>query len=149
VPGYELNRDPERVPMRWDAGENAGFSTGEPWLPMGPGIEKRNVAALKEDGRSLLWLYKRLIALRSEQPALVAGGYVPMRCQNDILTFKRADRDGALLIALNVVHEPRRLVWEGEGALVFCSHLDDYHPKALRGPVLLRPDEGLIIKLNE
>ena len=39
VPGYDLNRDPERVPMRWDGTPNGGFTTGEPWLPLGPGVD--------------------------------------------------------------------------------------------------------------
>jgi len=32
VPGWGLNRDPERTPMCWDAGDHGGFTTGEPWL---------------------------------------------------------------------------------------------------------------------
>ena len=35
MPGVGQGRDPERTPMHWDAAENAGFTTGEPWLPLG------------------------------------------------------------------------------------------------------------------
>jgi alpha-glucosidase len=76
VPGYQLNRDPQRAPMRWSSGPNAGFTTGDPWLPIGPHAETRNVSELQQDSRSLLWLYKKLIEIRNE-PALVAGEYVP------------------------------------------------------------------------
>jgi alpha-glucosidase len=44
VPGYGLNRDPQRAPMCWDSGENAGFTTGEPWLPISDKNDSRNVA---------------------------------------------------------------------------------------------------------
>jgi len=74
VPGYELNRDPERTPMRWDATHNAGFTTGEPWLPMGAEIASRNVEAFRSDGKSLLVLYRRLIELRRRQKVLALGG---------------------------------------------------------------------------
>src|SRR5205085_12192879 len=60
VPGYDLNRDPERSPMRWDGSRNGGFTLGEPWLPLGPDVAQRNVAKLKDDSRSIA-------ALRSEE----------------------------------------------------------------------------------
>jgi hypothetical protein len=48
VPGYGLNRDPERTPIRWEGGDKAGFTTGEPWLPISDEIEYRNVASSSE-----------------------------------------------------------------------------------------------------
>jgi alpha-glucosidase len=149
LPGYELNRDPERVPMRWDAGKNGGFSEGEPWLPMGPAVAERNVATLKEDKRSLLWLYKRLITLRRDEPALTAGTYVPERSRNDLLIYRRVAGDDTILVALNLLHEPRRLEWHEAGHVLLSTHLDEFHGERVQGPVLLRPDEGLIIKLNK
>jgi alpha-glucosidase len=149
LPGYELNRDPERVPMRWDAGENGGFSEGEPWLPMGPAVAERNVATLKKDERSLLWLYKRLITLRQDEPALTAGTYVPERSRNDLLIYRRVAGDDTILVALNLRHEPRRLEWHEAGRVLLSTHLDGFHSEKVQGPVLLRPDEGLIIKLSK
>lgn len=76
VPGKGLGRDPERTPMRWDTSPNAGFSHAhETWLPMGDDIEQVNVAHQQADEMSFLSLYKRLIKLRSEYPALRLGRY--------------------------------------------------------------------------
>ena len=62
-----MARDPVRTPMRWDAGPHAGFSTAEPWLPVGEGAA---VAAQRDDPRSMLTLYRRLLALRRESDDL-------------------------------------------------------------------------------
>jgi alpha-glucosidase len=97
VPGYGLNRDPERSPMRWDDSANGGFTSGRPWLPMGHNVGERNVARLQQDPRSVLWLYRFLIRLRKHEKALAAGSYVPMRSRNDVLMFKRSYGDTELL----------------------------------------------------
>ncbi len=44
VKGFDLGRDPERAPLRWDDSEQGGFTTGEPWLPLGED-RSRNIAA--------------------------------------------------------------------------------------------------------
>src|SRR5436305_12033442 len=82
VGGYGLNRDPERSPMRWDETRNGGFTTGDPWLPMGADIADRNVERLKNDSRSILALYRALIALRKRERVLVEGQYQPIRSHN-------------------------------------------------------------------
>jgi alpha-glucosidase len=134
--------------MRWDRSPNAGFSQDEPWLPVGPAVAERNVATLKEDEGSLLWLYKRLMELRRAEPALTAGAYVPDRSRNDVLNFRRILGDDGILVALNLKPEPRRLEWQDSGQLLLSTYLDTFHGEALQGPVLLRPDEGVLIKLR-
>jgi alpha-glucosidase len=146
LPGYDLNRDPERAPMPWDAGPNAGFTRGEPWLPMGSDLQERNVATLKGDEQSLLWLYKRMIELRTTEPALTVGRYVPMRSSNDVLMYRREFDQDSIVIALNIADQPRRFNLAGPGHILLSTHLDAVHCKDAEGPIMLRANEGLVIK---
>src|ERR687888_994915 len=68
-------RDPERTPMQWDASPGAGFSSGDPWLPVGPEAATVNVAAKRDDPASMLSLYRRLIWYRKGSAALCDGDY--------------------------------------------------------------------------
>jgi alpha-glucosidase len=144
VGGYGVNRDPQRTPMRWDPSEHAGFSLGQPWLPIGDGIAERNVATLQADEGSILSLYRNLIRLRRQEPALVAGEHIPVRSRNGILMHKRKLADDHILVALNIVNEPRKLHYEGRGRLLLSTYLDER--KTVGSPLHLRPDEGVIIK---
>ena len=49
VPGLDSAAIRERTPMQWDESENAGFSNGEPWLPLARAHAMRNVASLAAD----------------------------------------------------------------------------------------------------
>ena len=75
VPGLGFGRDPVRTPMQWSDGMAAGFTTGAPWLPIADDFSMNNVAALRDDPRSILTLYQRLIELRRAEPALSVGDY--------------------------------------------------------------------------
>jgi alpha-glucosidase len=133
--------------MRSDGTPTGDFTSGEPWLPMGDDVAERNVAKLRADERSLLSLYRRLIHLRRAEPALVAGDYVPIRSRNDILMYQRASGSEELLVALNTVHQPRKVEWQGAGTLLLSTYLDS-DGKAMAGSILLRADEGIIVKLQ-
>jgi alpha-glucosidase len=146
VPGFDLNRDPQRSPMRWDGSQNYGFSSGVPWLPQGEEDSSRNVDALREDKSSILWLYKRLISLRQEEMALICGDYVPLRTQNDILMFLRQTPEATMLIALNIAAEPRKFEYPGRGRILLSTCIGD---KAnYTGVLLLRSAEGIIVRLE-
>src|SRR5207237_2009062 len=78
VPGKGLGRDPERTPMQWNARPNAGFTDARPWLPIGADFATVNVEAQRDDPRSILNLYRQLIALRRAEPATEAGRVEPI-----------------------------------------------------------------------
>ena len=108
VPGLGLGRDPERTPMQWDGGPNAGFTRrSTPWLPLGASNAAVNVAAQRADTRSMLTLYRRLMALRRSEPALMAGSYVPVMATDAVLAYERRHAGSRLLIALNFTGEPQ------------------------------------------
>lgn len=143
VPGYGLGRDGERTPMRWDGSPHGGFTTGEPWLSM-LGDPSRNVAAQREDGRSILQLYRRLIELRREERALLDGDYQPLRARNDVLCYARCAGERRLLVGLNISDEPRRWEFEAQGKQLVSTSLDR-HRDTIAGSVLLRANEGLVV----
>jgi alpha-glucosidase len=106
------------------------------------------VSTLKKDDRSLLWLYKRLIALRRCETALTEGAYVPERSHNDLLIYHRISGAECVRIALNLLPEPRRLKFDGRGNVLLSTYLDQFHGDTVLGRLILRPDEGLAIKLG-
>ena len=148
VPGLGLGRDGERTPMQWDASRNAGFTGGEPWLPLAEDWSIRNVAAQRADPTSILSVYRSLLALRRGEEALSTGGYRPLDSPaRDVLAFRRGDR-GGFLVALNLGHRRRPLpLGELRGSVALSTHLDRAG-EPVAGRSELRPDEGLIVRLK-
>ena len=68
-------RDNARTPMQWDASPNAGFTTGEPWIAVNPNFTEINAAAQVDDPDSVFSHYRRLIALRHEEPCVAHGDF--------------------------------------------------------------------------
>lgn len=148
LPGYGLNRDPERTPMQWDTGAEAGFTTHTPWLPVADDFQQHNVAVERADDRSLLNLYRRLIRLRHEQPALIDGRYTLVSADDDVLVYSRGQDDQRLMVLLNLGEQPRSWRWpqvQPGRVLLSTEHDRAEAPTATR--LELRPGEGLIVKL--
>src|SRR4051812_31842886 len=70
-----MSRDNARTPMQWVADENAGFTTGEPWIPVNPNHTEINAEAELADPDSVLHHYRKLIELRHAEPAVVHGDF--------------------------------------------------------------------------
>ena len=106
----KLSRDPSRTPLPWTPGPGAGFTRApEPWLPLGPDAELRNVARQRRDPDSLLHHYRRWIALRRETPALRLGRYAPREAPEGVFAYERRLEGERAVVALNFADTPRQL----------------------------------------
>ncbi len=72
---YAKGRDNARTPMQWDAGPNAGFTVGTPWIGVNPNHTEINAAQALADPNSVFHYYRKLIALRKANPVMVYGTY--------------------------------------------------------------------------
>jgi glycosidase len=105
-----INRDEVRTPMQWDGAANAGFTApaATPWLPVGDHAGGRTVAAQAPDPDSMLSLYRAVLRLRRERPALNAGSLTMLDAPGDLIVYERRDdqREGAsgdaVLVVLNL-----------------------------------------------
>ncbi|NUM45229.1 MAG: alpha-amylase [Anaerolineales bacterium] len=96
----------KRTPMQWSAEDFAGFSTCFPWQPANDDYKTINVAAQDADPNSLLNLYRNLIALRNEHPALMVGDYVKVETDTQpIYTFIRQVPGETILVVINLSRE--------------------------------------------
>lgn len=141
-PGLGLGRDPVRTPMPWDDSEAGGFTTGEPWLPLGQGWRERNVATEMDMPGSMLSLHRALLALRRSSPALATGSIRLIEAEGQVLAYEREQDGERFIIALNFSDAPAPVDLTGRPILSTLTTLPD------RAPSLLRPDEGLILKVD-
>ena len=109
----EKGRDGERTPMQWSEGANAGFSVAKPWLPVPASAQTHNVADEMKDPDSVLSFYKKLLALRHNEPALLDGDYVSIN-ENlpNVLTYLRRYKGEAILVILNMSAVDQRVPFE-------------------------------------
>ena len=149
VPGLGLGRDPERTPMQWSGGENAGFTTGKPWLPIAGDHQTINVALERDSPTSILTLYRRLIELRRTEPALSVGDFAPLPLRGDLMAYIRKTDQRRLLVVLNLGAKPQNFSiadLQCRGSLLLSTHLDRSR-EALQDKLELGGDEGAIIEL--
>ncbi|HWH13892.1 MAG TPA: alpha-amylase family glycosyl hydrolase [Miltoncostaeaceae bacterium] len=106
-------RDPERAPIPWrrpsEAGPGAGFTTGEPWLPIVAEAEELAVEAQAADPASTLALTRALLGLRRAHPALHAGDQAFHDLGEGLLAWSRASGDDRWLALVDTTGRPRRV----------------------------------------
>jgi alpha-glucosidase len=146
------SRDPERSPMQWDSSPNAGFcpEDAEPWLPISGGP---NVEAQREDPGSMLSLFRRLLDLRRETPALSVGSYRSLDPSNDsVLAYVREHEGRRMLVAPGFGRENETLDLsegpeESAEAEVLCSTLMDRRGLVSLKEIEVRPGEGIVASM--
>ena len=103
-------RDPARTPMQWGNARNAGFSKGNPWLPVNSDFVTVNVEAQDGDPGSLLNFYRKVIWLRKHVTALALGDYQSVSVgAKDVLAYTRVCEGQTVLVLLNFVNQTVRV----------------------------------------
>jgi alpha-glucosidase len=139
-PGLGFGRDPVRTPMPWDGSPNAGFTTGEPWLPLNADWPTRNVAVELAEPDSMLALYRELLHLRRAHPALSVGAMRLLEAEGDVLAYERAQGADRIVVALNLGDAPHDVDLPAGAALL--TTVGAYQPSRLA------PNQGVILQVS-
>ena len=96
------SRDNARTPMLWNDGENAGFTTGKPWLKINDNYTEINAEAAFADKGSVFWHYRDLIALRHSHDIVVNGTFDLLWPEHEqIFAYQRGLNGKTLTVVAN------------------------------------------------
>ncbi len=99
---YAKSRDNGRTPMHWDDTENAGFTTGTPWIKINPNYTSINAASQVDKEDSVFNYYKTLIGLRKEYPVFVDGKFELLAAEDSqVFAYTRKTEEAELLVICN------------------------------------------------
>ncbi len=119
------SRDNARYPMLWTPGENGGFTSGHPWLPVPPEHKTVNVETESKDPKSLLSFYKKLIALKKKEDlweVLAVGRVEPTFLEySGIFSYRRVGEERKVLVICNNQKEEARIACAG-GELLLTNY---------------------------
>jgi oligo-1,6-glucosidase len=142
-----LSRDNARTPMQWDDTENAGFTTGTPWIALNPNHKEINARAEIDDDDSVFHHYRRLIALRHTEPAVADGDFHMLLADHDqVYAFTRRHGNTELLVLANfsgrpaAIEVPDAAGWQNSELIL--ANVPE--PEALRTRLTLQPWEARI-----
>lgn len=100
-----FGRDNVRSPMQWNANKNAGFTTGQPWLPVCDNYATINAQRQVDDPQSVFSFYKKLIQIRKRSPyseLIEKGRYTLLEPDHDrLFVYERNDGQRCLLVVAN------------------------------------------------
>ncbi|MEY8412165.1 alpha-glucosidase [Lachnospiraceae bacterium 62-26] len=139
------SRDNARTPVQWDDSEQAGFTTGTPWIAVNPNYREINAKAETADPNSVFHYYRKLIALRKENPIMVYGRYEPLlEDSEELFVYTRTLDDQKLLTVCNFTDQevPFAIPEEFAGASCLISNMEnDYE----RDNFAVKPYEAFVL----
>ncbi|MCI1479036.1 MAG: alpha-glucosidase [Clostridium beijerinckii] len=110
---YTKGRDNARTPIQWDDSQNAGFTSGQPWLKVNPNYKEINAESQLKDENSIFNYYKKLIKIRKSNPVVVYGKYELMLEENkEIFAYTRTLENEMLLVICNFTGNETEFVLE-------------------------------------
>ena len=107
---HARSRDNARTPLQWTAGENAGFTTGKPWVPVNPNYSEINAEAALADENSVFHYYRKLIELRKTYDVFRSGSFTLLNPEDEkIFAYTRDTDTEHMLVVCNFTDETLEL----------------------------------------
>ena len=145
---YAKGRDNARTPMQWDSTENAGFTTGKPWLAVNRNYDYINAKQCLEDENSIFHHYRKLIDIRKNNDTIIYGDY-DLLCPEDknIFAYTRELNGDKLLVVCNFYDDEVTFSFEDD-----FNHVDillsNYKDSSkLVEKLSLRPYEAIMFRV--
>ncbi|MBS4957256.1 MAG: alpha-glucosidase [Clostridium celatum] len=147
---YAKGRDNARTPMQWSKENNAGFTTGTPWLKVNKNYKYINVEQAINDENSILYYYKKLIKLRRESDVIKYGDYkLILEEHPEIFAYTRSWNDDNILVICNFYGNTINVFLgeeysEKDSQIILSNYKD---AKILGRDIKLRPYEAIVYKV--
>ncbi|KAA8370993.1 alpha-glucosidase [Leuconostoc carnosum] len=125
---HAKGRDNARTPMQWDDSENAGFTTGTPWLKLNSNYDSINVQEALADKNSIFYYYQKLIRLRHDMPIITTGIYELLDAQDaEVYAYRRVGEKDQLLVINNFTDQKltREYHVTSDAELIISNYSDD------------------------
>lgn len=147
---YAKGRDNARTPMQWSKENNAGFTTGTPWLKVNKNYKHINVEQAINDENSILYYYKKLINLRRENDVIKYGDYkLILEEHPEIFAYTRSWNEDNILVICNFYGNTINVFlgeeYSKKDSEIILSNYKD--AKVLGRDIKLRPYEAIVYKI--
>lgn len=146
---YRIGRDNARTPMQWSSDDNAGFTTGKPWLKLNPSYKEINVASALNDENSVFYHYKELIKIRHEDDVVTLADFRLVDRENkSVFAYERRLDDKSILVVANFYEDDVDFELAGEYRLdeysVLLSNYKEFEKEGNK--IKLKPFEAIVLK---
>ena len=146
---YAKGRDNARTPMQWDSTENAGFTTGKPWLAVNRNYKFINAEDCLQDKDSIFYHYKKLINIRKHNDTIIYGDYKLLLPEDkNIFAYSRELNGDKIVVVCNFYHNEANLNFKEDfnNVEILLSNYKD--SSILMKDLKLRPYEAIMYRVK-
>ena len=146
---YAKGRDNARTPMQWDSTENAGFTTGKPWLKVNKNYKFINVEDCLQDKDSIFYHYKKLIDIRKHNDTIIYGDYKLLLPEDkNVFAYSRELNGDKIVVVCNFYNKEVNLNFNEDfnNAEILLSNYKD--SSILMKDLKLRPYEAIMYRVK-
>ena len=146
---YAKGRDNARTPMQWDSTENAGFTTGNPWLAVNKNYKFINAEDCLQDKDSIFYHYKKLIDIRKHNDTIIYGDYKLLLPEDkNVFAYSRKLNGDKIVVVCNFYNKEINLNFKEDfnNVEILLSNYKD--SSILMKDLKLRPYEAIMYRVK-